>query len=62
MVAFTEDSVPEKSPSRCPRVGAERGQEFIRVGKSLPWPLRRSNIGFNNEAAAPEGIYLGKLA
>src|SRR5262249_48605495 len=55
-----EVSVPEKSPPRCPRILAESGQEFIRVGKSLPLPLRRSNMGFQNRNGSPRRRLSGK--
>jgi hypothetical protein len=48
-----EISVPEKSPSRCPRVLADSGQEFTRGGKSLPLPLHRNNMGFIIQNCGP---------
>jgi hypothetical protein len=32
----------------------ESGQEFIRVGESLPLPLRWSNIGFKQSKLWPQ--------
>jgi hypothetical protein len=54
--------VAEKSPQRCLRVLAESGQEFIRVGKSLPLPCRPGYPELPESKPWPqEGVYLGKF-
>ena len=39
---------------------AKRGQEFIRVGKSLPLPFRRSTMGFKTRNRGPRRRLSGK--
>ena len=45
---------------RWPRVRTESRQEFIRMGKSLPLPVRRSIMGFNNRNCGPRRRLSGK--
>jgi hypothetical protein len=55
-----EGCVAEKSRLRRLRGLAKRGQEFIRVGKSLPLPFRRSMMGFKTRNRGPRRRLSGK--
>src|SRR5215831_12243502 len=55
-----EVCVAEKSRLRRLRGLAKRGQEFIRVGKSLPLPRRRSTMGLKTRNRGPGRRLFGK--